>query len=158
MNSITGIDDVQDSRKRRFYSGLARETSANLEFSVKKSRQDHLQASIPDLAKWAHLAVVFRPKENELGVELHFENSNDNKNRDALLFVQRNVESDVLPSGEKIHFVERSRPTQGWSQAFVRKSYDEPTIELRKWAIESLTDLLNLVLPALQKAQKETII
>jgi hypothetical protein len=158
LKDILGIDGVKDSRKRRFYSGLVRETSADLEFSVKKSRQDHLQASIPDMPKWAHLAVVFRPKEEELGVELHFENAKDDNNREALLFVQRNIESDVLPSGEKIHFLERSRPTQGWALAYIRKPYDEPTIDLRKWATQALAELFKLVLPAIQKAQNESII
>ena len=105
-----------------------------------------------------HLAIVFRPKEKQLGVELHFENSNDNKNREALVFVQRNIESEVLPSGEKIHFVERSRPTQGWAQAFVRRSDQEPVIELRKWAGNTLIALFELFVPVLNTAQKEGIL
>ena len=60
MENLSGIDTVQDSMKRRFYSELVREISTNLEFSVKKSRQDHLQASIPGMPKWAHLATLFK--------------------------------------------------------------------------------------------------
>jgi hypothetical protein len=158
MENVKGIDSVQESSKRRFYSGLVRDVAMNLEFSVKKSRQDHLQASIPDMPKWVHFAVVFRPKTNELGVELHFENKDPDKNRLALLFVQRNIESHALCSGEKVQFLERSRPTQGWAQAYVRRPYDGITLDLSQWAAGVLLNLSKLVLPILQKAKVESVI
>ena len=69
--------------------------------------------------------------------------------------LQRIIQSDIVLSGKKVHFVERARPTQGWSQVYIRREYTEPTIDLRKWATEMLTAMHEQVLPVLQQAQVE---
>ena len=153
--ALKGIEKVRDREKARFFGTLVGDLG--WERNAHVTRKDHLQIDIDGMPVWAHLAVVFHPREKELGVEFHLENTPE-VNKRVLEFVQSRLGSNPDDQIPRLRFDSTWRDTQGWTRAYVRTPCDTPSVRIRRWAEESLQALQEAVAPVMAEARESGIL
>lgn len=109
---------------------------------------------IPVGASWVHFEWTFhgRPRDS-LGVELHFENSNREKNLsifDELMKSKTEIESKFdQPVSFERDFTKR------WARICIIKNSGVITDELKSWAVETMVQFYNVLHPKLEKIQSQ---
>lgn len=85
------------------------------------------------------------------GVELHFETGNKRTNTRFLSEMEAHKGKIEEETGEKVTFQKDWGTT--WSRLYIQKNEGRMTEELKKWAVDKMVILYNLLQPELEKLQ-----
>lgn len=132
-----------------FYRGLVRSIREKVTVSFRE-RNPKSYYQIPTGIGGVHFEWGFhgRPR-SSFGVELHFEKADKDENRKLLKEMEKLKDKIEQEAGENV--VLQQDWGKKWSKLYLEKNEGKMTDELKKWAVEKMTILYNLLQPELDK-------
>lgn len=141
------------TRRQQEYIEFYRELAERIRGQIAEALPDPSGLSyqwIPTGPGGVHFEWAFhgRPR-SSFGVELHFETGNKKTNRRLLKAMEGYRDRIEQETGENVTFQEDWGKT--WSRLYIEKNEGKTTEELKKWAVEKMVILYDLLKPELEK-------
>ncbi len=154
--NIENDKTITKSEYNAFFSSIREMLSKEIKNISLPEPKSHAYYQIPTGIGSVHFEFAFhgRPR-NSFGIELHFEKGNKIINHELIKEFEKYKEQLELETKEIINYQE----TWGtnWSRIFILKNSGQMTDELKKWGIDKMKKMIEILRPEIIKIKGKGI-